>query len=179
MQNIRYDFSSAHVDVPHYLAEEIMQWGNESIPDHILFRDPKDPFFGRENEMHVTILYGIHSDKPRRTFETFRNESSVDIQLGEIDLFTRSNLFDVVFVKVHSQQICALNEKLKSNVVYSNRYESYVPHVTIAYVKKDKAWGLKGDKEFVGRNFTANNYVFSSRNGKRHIKDFHQITGMV
>ena len=170
-----YDFSSVHIDLPVRLSENIIDWGKHHIPDNTLFKNPKDPSFGREDEIHITILYGIHSEFPDQSVAVLKKENPINITLGEINLFTSSKLFDVVYIKVISEDLERLNEKLKNKISYTNCYETYVPHVTIAYVKKDMGWDLKDHQEFADIDFTSENYVFSSKKGIRWQQNFKTV----
>lgn len=167
MRNVKYDFSSVHVDLPTGLAEEIIEWGKVQIPDASLFHDPKNPSLGRENELHVTILYGIHSAFPDQTFKLLRNENSVNIRLGEIHVFKKTDWFDVITIAVDGPDLERLNAKLRGNIRHSCRYKVYVPHVTIAYVNKGESNGLEGMCKFGNRTFVGDTAVFSSKHGQR------------
>lgn len=167
MRSVRYDLSSVHINLPKGLGNEIIEWGKEHIDDKDLFRDPNDVSFGREDEMHVTILYGLHSESPKQTKRLLKKEPPIDVKLGKIDLFTGPVLFDVVIIAVESTDLERLNKKMRDNVTFSNRYKSYVPHVTIAYVKKGRGWFYKGNGKFEDREFSTNEVVFSSKDGLR------------
>jgi len=174
MQSVRYEYSSVHINLPKDLGDEIVEWGNQNIKDEDVFKDPKDPSFGREDEMHITILYGLHSECPKQTKKLLKKEPEIDVSLGKIDLFTGPTLFDVVIVSVFSEDLRRLNSKLRDNVLFSNRYKSYIPHVTIAYIKKDKGWHHKGNNVFKRREFSTDTVIFSSKSGT---KESFQIKG--
>lgn len=168
MRNVKYDFSSVHVDLPSDLAEEIIEWGKVQIPDASLFRDPKNPTLGREDELHVTILYGIHSAFPDQTFKLLRNENRINVRLGEVHIFKKADWFDVVTIAVEGADLERLNAKLRGNIRHSCRYKIYVPHITIAYVNKGESKGLEGMCKFGNRTFVGDTAVFSSKDSKRY-----------
>ena len=56
----KYNFSSTQINVPEKLADEIISWGFKNLPESIIFNNYDDLFFGREDNSHITILYGIH-----------------------------------------------------------------------------------------------------------------------
>lgn len=167
MQNVKYDFSSVHINLPDHLAREIVAWGTKAIPNEDLFIDDNNGFVGRENEIHVTVLYGIHSDSADKTKELMAEESTFEIELGSIGLFENNDLFDVVKIGVNSDALHRLNAKFQKKMPFTNKYHKYQPHVTIAYVKKGKAIKLRGVKEFLGTKFLADHVVFSSKKGTK------------
>lgn len=62
MHNVRYDYSSCHINVPSPLNQEIIEWGRAQVADEDLYVTQRDPTFGREDEIHITVLYGLHSE---------------------------------------------------------------------------------------------------------------------
>jgi 2'-5' RNA ligase len=168
MHNTTYEYSSVHIDVPSPLDNQIIQWGKKRIKESDVFVSKEDPSFGRENEIHITILYGIHSSEPKVVEEYFKNHGSIKVKLGKINVFPQPNKFDVVVIDVVSDQLNKLNKTLKEKVEYTNNYKQYRPHVTIAYVDKDKGQQYKGDNRWEGVEFKCDYVVFSSKKG---IKD--------
>ena len=167
MQNVKYDFSSTHIDVPDPLAGRIAKWSNDNIKDSHIFVSQTDPTFGREDEIHVTILYGIHSDSPDEVEKIVAGHGPITVTLGEIDVFTNPEKFDVVVIKVDSKDLIDLNNKLTDTIEFTNKYKEYKPHVTLAYVKKGKGWQYHGRDEWKGQKFSVSDIVFSSTNGTK------------
>lgn len=91
-----------------------------------------------------------------------------EVRLGKIEVFTNPEKYDVVVIHVISNDLRRLNKKLKENVEFTNKYDSYRPHVTIAYVKKGKGWKYRGNKMWEGKKFKCDHLVFSSTNGTKH-----------
>lgn len=167
MRNVTYDFSSVHIDVPIKLAQEIVEWGEKVIPDAVLFQDPKTMLLGREDEPHVTVLYGIHTRYPRQIYQVLRNEQSIHIQLHDVHVFNEMEWFDVVTIKVSSPELERLNAKLRGQIKHFNRYKTYIPHITLAYVEKSSARGLEHNSKFLDQHFWSDVAVFSSKDGSR------------
>lgn len=172
MLNVRYDFSSVHVNVPTPLAEEIIEWGKLQVTDDDIYVTQKDPTFGREDEIHATILYGLHTDKVENVSRLLENTGPIKAKLGKIGVFTNPHKFDVVMINVDSPDLRRLNSLLHGNLKYTNKYGGYNPHVTIAYVNKGKGWKHHGLSQWQGSEFTCNYAVFSSKNGSKHKIDF-------
>ncbi len=148
------DFSSTQIPLPEHLSHEIVSWGKK-IPNSDL-----DPVEGRENDIHITILYGIHSNSPEHTIKLLKDKKSFKIKLGKMSIFENQN-HDVLKIDVISKTLDNLNKVLKQQV-YTSNHNEYIPHVTIAYLKNGK--GKKYDKNdlFEGREFIANKVIFSS-----------------
>jgi len=168
MQNTQYDYSSIHVNLPDALADEILKWGRQKVSDDDIFVSQQDPSFGREDEMHVTMLYGLHSETSEETKKLLKGEKPIHVTLGKIEVFTNPQKFDVVVIGIESDDLCRLNKKLRDKVEYTNAYKKYRPHATIAYVKKGKGWKHKGLDKWAGKDFTCDSVVFSSKNGVKN-----------
>jgi 2'-5' RNA ligase len=167
MQNVCYDFSSCHVDVPQPLANEIVKWGRAEIDDDDLYVTQHDPTFGREDEIHITILYGLHAEQPDQIRAILEHTGPVRVKLGKTDVFTNPHKFDVVMIEVESEDLAYLNDLLQQHVKFTNRHPIYSPHVTIAYVKKGRGWKHREVAKWEGREFVCNYAVFSSKNGSK------------
>lgn len=165
MQNVSYNFSSVHIDVTNPVADEVIAWGRENVSDDDIFVSQSDPTYGREDEIHITILYGLHSGKSEQVEQLLQNEGPIRAKLGRVTVFSNPFKFDVVVIGVISDDLMRINKKLADNVAYTNRYGSYQPHLTIAYVKKGKGWRHDGLKLWEGKELTAGYVVFSSKEG--------------
>lgn len=165
MHNVRYDYSSVHVDVPKPLADEIVDWGRTHVTDEDIYVTQRDPTFGREDEIHITILYGLHAEQPDVVRELLQKHGPVKVRLGKVGVFTNPFKFDVVMIEAVSDELKMLNETLTQNVRHTNKYGVYRPHVTIAYVKKGKGWQFNKWNIWEGKEFTCDYAVFSSKNG--------------
>lgn len=167
MHNVRYDYSSVHVDVPSPLANEIVSWGRLHVTDDDIYVSQKDPTFGREDEIHITILYGLHTEHPDQVRDLLQKQGPVKVRLGKIGVFTNPFKFDVVMIEAVSDDLRRLNAALTENMRHTNKYGGYHPHVTIAYVKKGKGWQFNKWNVFEGREFACDYAVFSSKNGSK------------
>lgn len=167
MQNVKYDYSSVHINVPEPIAGKLVTWSEAKIKDSDIFVSQTDPSFGREDEMHVTILYGVHSESSEEVAKLISGQKSISVKIDEVDVFTNPEKFDVVVIKVISEDLNFLNEKLTQEVEYTNKYKEYKPHITLAYVKKGKGWKYHGLDKWVGEEFTTDHVIFSSKNGTK------------
>ena len=160
-----HKFSCTMVIVPKEIGNKIIQWGKTNIPDSEIHTDP-DGGKGRETESHITLLYGIHSDEPSGTIKALKGESLPKITLGKTSIFSNAPGFDVVKVSVISPELNKLNALLRNKVEFTNKYE-YIPHLTIAYVKKGKGEQYANDSTFAGIKFIPEKIIFGGSNGKK------------
>jgi 2'-5' RNA ligase len=163
-----YDFSSTQVDLPEDIAKKIIIWSEKNIPDSILYKD-RDGGKGRENEIHITALYGI-TDEFKNNVEDIIKSLKIkpfDVQLGTITAFKDDKNYDVLKIDVDSPELQKLHYILEKEVDNENTHKSYHPHVTIAYIKKDAANKFIGDDTFRGKNFKAKDITFSSKNNEK------------
>lgn len=167
MKKSKYEYSSVHVNLPNDLANDIITWGKKQILDRELFIAPLDPGLGREDDIHITVLYGLHTDNKNQVEKLLQNESKPKVRLGKVELFTNSNSYDVVVVHVISHDLRRMNRILKENVKYTNKYSSYKPHATIAFIKKDKGWKYRGVDKWEGIEFLCNDLIFSPTKGPK------------
>jgi hypothetical protein len=166
MQNVSYDFSSVHIDLPVVIAEEVVWWGKEYITDDDIFVSQRDPTYGREDEIHITVLYGLHADKSDQVRELMSKQKPIFVKLGKVNVLPNLK-FDVVVIDAQSEDLEGANKQLARHVSHNNQYKSYRPHVTIGYVKKGKGWKHVGCARWEGRKFIADYIVFSSKNGTK------------
>jgi 2'-5' RNA ligase len=168
MLNVKYDFSSVHVDVPPTLADSIIQWGKKQIKDEDIYVSAKEATLGRENEIHATVLYGIHSSSADQSIKLLKDTGPIKAKLGKTGIFIKPRSYDVIMIEIESSDLNRLNELLIKNIKHTNKYGLYKPHVTIAYVKKGKAWKHVNNLDWCGMEFTCDEAVFSSKNGSKH-----------
>ena len=91
---------------------------------------------GIEDEHHVTLLYGIHSNdvSDNDVIDAARGFSG-DIILRDIGLF--QNDCDVLKFEANNPTLHSCNFNLKK-LPYTSDYPDYKPHATVAYLKKGK-----------------------------------------
>jgi 2'-5' RNA ligase len=162
-----YPYSSVQVNAPAIISNGIISWGEEMISDRDIYSPPNDFIHGREDEIHITLLYGLHSQHFQETSTLMASQLSFEVELGQVSIFTTNDDFDVVKIEVNSPSLFYFHNMLKSNVPNTNCYATYRPHVTIAYIKKNLYKNLIGRKYFNGWRWTANSVIFSSTDGQK------------
>jgi len=159
-----YSFSSLQFDLPQFLADKVMDWGQKHIPEKNVFTAENK--FGREDNIHLTVLYGIHAQEPHRIVKILRSYPQFNIKLGPISLFTTDERFDVLKIDVKSEDLMKLNKFIRDSIPYSTKHKSYQPHITIAYIKKGTCRDLVGKQPF-DQEIEVKNLIFSSKNGSK------------
>jgi len=160
-----YELSSTQVDLPEDLADKVMSWGKK-IPEEELYVED-DGGCGREDEIHVTLLYGLTDSTPEGVEKVLRGVSPFEVSLGTVTAFLDNDKNDVLKIDVDSPELQKLHYVLEDNLPNENSYPTYQPHVTIAYLKKGEAEKYIGSDDFRGKKFTADEIVFSSKDGTK------------
>ena len=118
-----------------------------NIKNDDLYYD-KDGGMGRESEPHITVLYGLKEEKPSEQLKKLvRGTKPFTITLERVSLF-QSEEYDVVKVGVRSDDLVALSDAIRQACPNENKFPKYVPHATIAYVKKGRADDCKDAQLF-------------------------------
>ena len=156
-----YSYSCLQINVPNDLANKILEYG-ESIPKKDLGED------GVENECHITIKYGFHTDSTSKFEEILKDVKPFIVKIGEMSIFAadENRDSDVVKLDIHSLALHKLNG-LISKIKNTSTYKDYVPHCTIAYVKKDLGKKYTKKNMFKDEEFEVTEVVFSASSGKK------------
>ena len=107
LDKIAHDFSSAQAQIPDPIATGIRYFG-EMIPPAALADN------GCEDDIHVTIKYGIHTHDFTELRNLFVGVKPLKAVLGKVTLFDTNDDFDVIKVDVKSPDLQKMN-KLISN----------------------------------------------------------------
>lgn len=159
-----YDFSSLQLQIPEEDAVEIYKWGLRNIPDSILAAD------GREDDIHVTIKYGIHNHDFTEGRNFFIGQKPIEIGLGEISLFENDE-HDVVKIDIDSLDLMKLNKLISENMEITDTHKIYKPHLTLAYVLKGYGSPYNGRKDFLNKQIVSDTVCFSGKdNNKTYFK---------
>lgn len=155
-----YDYSCTMINLPKDLSDAVIKWGKENISDDNLYVE-EDKSKGRENEIHITVFYGIKSDNPAETAAVIAKVKPFEVRLGLINAFKDKKEYDVLKIEVESGDLEKLHYDLEKKIDNDNTYPTYKPHVTIGYVKKDVVNKFIGDETFKGKTFKVDSIVFS------------------
>lgn len=136
------------------------------IPDDALAGD------GREETPHVTLKYGLLADDPSGVRDLLRDEHTIILTLGPVDVFKAEEPgadHDVIIIRVSSPDLVRLNRKLTDEVDNETTF-TYNPHITLAYVEPGKGQDfvsvVNAGNDLTGHTLFSKTIRFSSRDGK-------------
>lgn len=151
----QHKFSSTHVELPEPLASRIRMLA-ATIPDTDLGDD------GREDDPHVTVRYGLHTDDAADVAPLVAG-GPVAIRLGAVSVFRGVDSgkdYDVIKVDVESDGLHRLNAAL-TDLPHTDTHPEYHPHATIAYVRAGLGDGYAERMGRLDLDATAGRIVFS------------------
>lgn len=134
--NEQHKFSSTQIDLPEPLRGAVLSLG-------LLISEKDLATNGRETNPHVTVKYGIETDKAAIVAVLVKDFGSIILSLGESDVF-ESEEFDVIYLSVDSPDLVRLNSLISATLKVADTHDVYIPHVTLAYVESGKGADYKG-----------------------------------
>lgn len=158
----KYDYSSTQLDIPENVARQFVDFAN-TIPSDQVYTDKTTK--GREDFPHITVVYGLDTANPTAIKPLLEGIDPIKVELGDVSVFKNDD-YDVVKVDVISKQLDELNKKISELSTPGQTFDTYQPHITIAYVKKGQGAKYIGDQRFRGQSITLDNLTFSGKDGK-------------
>ena len=156
-----YDFGCSMVYFPCPELEKIQEKIN---PDDLYTEDGDG--YGIENEHHVTLLYGLHSEEiEESTVMTLSAENYPPIVLENASLFESEN-YDVLKFDANCPKLHDVNKAL-SKLPHTTSFPDYHPHATVAYLKKGKGADYASQLEDIKFSVTPNKIVYSKPDGSK------------
>jgi uncharacterized protein len=152
------EFSSTQIQLHPSIADRIKAMGMK-IPDSELADD------GREDDPHVTVKYGLHTNDPNDVSQLLQGEPAIRYTLGKTSLFPASGDrdYDVVKVDVHSPDLHRLNKKISDGLAHTDTHPVYMPHATVSYVKAGMGKKYEGLDDCEGLVGVCDHVVFSGK----------------
>ncbi len=144
-----------------FLSEHIRKIQSQIDPDDVW---DEEPGHGLETHYHITVLYGIHSNIPSEVYDKL-DLQPVEFKLTGISMFENEK-YDVLKFAVKSNDLHKLNTHCKDNIAYTSSYPTYIPHLTIAYLKPGTAkkyQKLFNDIPELRQTFQSNKFTFSDQ----------------
>jgi len=135
--------------VPDEMAKEVVSWSDENIPDEAVYgKDGK----GKDNSPHITLQNGILTGDVKEIDSLMGNCSPVEVEFGPISIFRREDRdYDVLKVDIVSDPLMLLNQHVKQSLEVNDPFPEYIPHMTLAYVKRGEGDKFKGMDVFDGK----------------------------
>lgn len=121
-------------DLPEELIKQVRDIQID-IPRDILYDGEDDIFVenGIQLQLHITLLYGVANDIDISSI--INKYPEINIEATDIDYFDSEN-YTVAIVKHKSPELIKLHDELKGSIENKDSYAEYMPHTTIAYLKK-------------------------------------------
>ncbi len=159
--------SNTQVSLPEAHARAVTEFGRR-IPENEIYTDPDDDSYGREAKPHITIRYGMDTLDPAEIAPAFKDLGRIKARMGKVSVF-ETDKYDVVKVDIDSTDLREANKMVGETVkLPGETFKNYIPHATIAYVKKGEGKKYVGDKTFEGREVTFDHVVLSAKDGREH-----------
>lgn len=159
--NVEYDFSSTHFVLPKDIAQKIVEWSVENIPNDDLHDDETNRY-GRELESHITVLFGLLTNDSKEVEKILKDEKPVRVKFKKTKVF--ENDMDAIFIEVDSEDVERLHKKLKE-LDNEDQQPNYHPHCTVAYVKSGLGKKYAGEDILDGLELELDIVKFSPKEG--------------
>jgi 2'-5' RNA ligase len=96
--------------------------------------------YGREEEPHMTVLYGLHTkdaDEVKKSLLKAGKEY-VDFRIAGLGIFENDDFDVLIRHGDECAQVEELREQLIDDLETTIKFKDYKPHATVAYLKKGK-----------------------------------------
>jgi 2'-5' RNA ligase len=162
---VQHEYSNTQIKATKEIAEKLIEFG-QTIPDEELYIDPEDPQYGRELEPHITIKWGlITNDADEVTGLIDPSVKPFTVKFGKVSMFSEEDKpYDVLKIEVESEEMKKLHE-LIGELENEDSHPDYVPHMTIAYVKKGEGEKYVGKDPFEGMEMKVEAFEFKDQKG--------------
>lgn len=163
-----YKYSCAMLNLSDIISDSIKKWALDNVPDDCLYINLDDGIEGYEDMPHVTIKYGLHDADPDNLSRIASGFGFIDLTLSTIDVFNTNPNFDVLKINIVSNKLMQLNKLICDNMHYTDKFSEYIPHATIAYIKKGTCLNLINCSVFDKLNDVIDEIYFTSRSGDEY-----------
>ena len=150
------------------LAKASLGWAYVRLPEKIRnamkkVRDKIDPADVEEKEghPHITAKYGLKTTDPDEVRQILAGNRGGKVKFGKTSIFEKDDC-DVLKVSVTSHALHAVWKSL-SKLDNEDQFKEYVPHATLAYLKKGTGKKYKNLETLEGMEFTFDEVVFEDK----------------
>lgn len=169
---VAYSYGCVMAMLPKELADKVRGYA-ALIPDEDVYDDGSGEH-GREDDPHVTVKYGLHTDDGDEVREVLRDNPPANVKLGRMSVFNNDD-YVVLKIDVDSPDLHALNKQIVENLKCTDGFPVYHPHVTVAYLKHrkgDENWYRKLFSDmFEGEECELDKLLFSTADDKEYWVD--------
>jgi 2'-5' RNA ligase len=122
--------------------------------------------YGLETEPHITVLYGIHEQDPKVVKKSLEL-APIEYKLTKLSLFENDD-YDVLKCTVESKELKRLNKQCCDKLEYTNDYDTYLPHLTVAYLNPGMGKKyVKMKSDGFGKGYKSGKFIFSNKDSKK------------
>ena len=168
MNRVAYDYSCLMARMPDPIASNVQSIA-AAIPPEFIYQTP-DGERGRAKDIHVTVLYGIHTTNLDEVLPLVAGMAPLRATLGRTSAFYNPECI-ALKVNMQSRDLVNLNNLIRRSLQYTSIYPNYIPHVTIAYLKKDDKnpyyYRDYMTDDFEGTEVVLDELVFSTPSGRK------------
>lgn len=162
----QHEFGCAMVELNDENFQNMFNEVTLNIDKADVYEEPGQTTHGIEDNPHLTLLYGFEKEVKIEDIKSkLRGFKDITIEIDGVGLFENEK-FDVLKFNVKStQQLNDIHNKL-SELPNKDKYDNYVPHITIAYLKKGTgAQHIDKTKKMILSNL--NNISYSNPSGDK------------
>lgn len=127
--------------------------------------DPREEY-GLENVPHVSVLYGLKEEQDYfKIRDKLKNFGAFEFEIGKIKRFGNENKpYDVLVIEIVSPRLSEIHKFIRENYKNDYSFPEYIPHMTLAYVKKGELKEIEGDSSWTGTKYKCDLLRFSHIN---------------
>jgi len=156
------EWSWTAVRLPTELSKQVLLAGN-AIPDDEIYDEEG---YGREDEPHVTVMWGLDTDDPDDVKNALAGEPGGSVEVTGISTFENDD-YKVLKLDVKSAALARLHDVLDEELECpGNSFPKYHPHITLAYLKKDAdetRYTQAKDSPLIGKKFNFTSLMYRNR----------------
>jgi 2'-5' RNA ligase len=156
---VAYSYGCLMANLPDDVAARVRGFA-ALIPDDDLYDDGSGEH-GREEDPHITVKYGLHTDDGGKVAEKLQGREVAYATLGRMSVFENEK-FTVLKVDIASDCLHKLNTFISETFAHTDSFPVYHPHVTIAYLRKGVDWRKYACDLFQGMSVTFDTLVYST-----------------
>jgi len=156
-------YSCLMLDCP-FLLDDIREHIHSAICPCDVYDD--EPGHGIEEETHITVLYGIHTEKFADVLDVV-DLKPCSFKIKDISLFSNEK-YDVLKLGITSKDLTQLNKQCRESLDYTNSNDDYKAHITVAYLRPGTGKQYTKLKcDLIGHQWQSDTFIFSDKNSNK------------
>ena len=150
-----------------YSHKPILTMENRSMEFPIVGANSPNEDLGYEEKEHCTVFYGLNDDADLFKIKKYCLENypnSFTLQTDYIHIFenVEKGECDCVIIKCKPcKELIEINKYIKENFSNTQTYNDYIPHITLAYIKKGTCRDLLNISIDILFRVSVNDFIYS------------------